>query len=58
MGRTAGAGGVNGAGTLATVLFKARKPGYAGLGLQTATFSTSKGSPVEVTPYSSAVEIR
>lgn len=58
MGRTAGTGGAGGSGVLATILFKARKPGYAGLGLQTATFTTTKGSSVEVTPYSSAVEIR
>lgn len=58
MARPAGKAGANGSGTLATILFKARKPGYAGLGLQNATFATSKGAPVEVTPYSSAVEIR
>ncbi|MEA5112693.1 MAG: type II secretion system protein [Geobacteraceae bacterium] len=58
MGRSAGGSGASGSGTLATIIFKARKPGYAGLGLQNATFATSKGAPVEVTPYSSAVEIR
>lgn len=58
MGRAAGSSGAGGAGTLATILFKARKPGYAGLGLQAANFATSTGSSVEVTPYSSAVEIR
>jgi len=58
MGRAAGSSGAGGAGTLATILFKARKPGYAGLGLQAANFATPTGSSVEVTPYSSAVEIR
>jgi hypothetical protein len=57
MGRAAGSG-AGGAGTLASIIFKARKPGYAGLGLQAATFTTASGSPVEVTPFSSAVEIR
>jgi general secretion pathway protein D len=56
--RMGNAGGVNGSGTLASAMFKAKKKGVAGFSLQDINFSAPGGAPVEVIPYNVAVEIK
>lgn len=56
--RVGKASGVNGSGTLASAMFKAKKKGVAGFSLQEINFSAPGGNPVEVIPYNVAVEIR
>jgi len=56
--RVGNVGGVNGSGTLASAMFKAKKKGVAGFSLQDINFSAPGGNPVEVIPYNVAVEIK
>ena len=56
--RTGNNGGVNGTGTLATVIFKAKKQGGAGLGFKKASFTDPGGKPMGVIPSNTVVEVK
>ena len=56
--RSAGSGGVNGGGTLATVLFKAKSKGPASFAFKNSSFSSSTGAALSLLPFSTAVDIR
>ena len=56
--RGAGSGGVSGAGTLFSVLFRAKNQGSAGFGFRNVSFTASNGSPVTILPFATAVDIR
>lgn len=56
--RTAGSGGVNGGGTLATALFKAKKQGSANFVFESVAFTSSQAAPLNILPFSTAVDIR
>jgi general secretion pathway protein D len=58
LGRTAGAGGVSGGGTLATVSFRAKNQGQASFAFRNTAFTTSSGSALNILPFSTAVDIR
>jgi general secretion pathway protein D len=55
--RGAGAGGVNGAGTIATATFKAKNQGPASFGLMGVNF-TSQGGQIETLPYNTVIEVK
>ncbi|HEY3306876.1 MAG TPA: cohesin domain-containing protein [Desulfuromonadaceae bacterium] len=56
--RGAGSGGVSGAGTLFSVLFRAKNQGAAGFGFRNVSFTAANGSPVTMLPFATAVDIR
>lgn len=56
--RVGNVAGVNGSGTLISAFFKAKKRGIAGFSIQDMKLSTPGGSPVEMTPFNVAVEIK
>lgn len=56
--RTGETGGLSGDGTLMTATFKAKNQGPANLGFKGAHFAAPKGTPIEVLPYSTVVEIK
>jgi len=56
--RPTNTGGVSGAGTLVSVLFRAKSKGTANFGFQTVSFSTPDGNPHEMLPFSTAVTVR
>ncbi len=56
--RTGNNGGVNGTGTLATVMFKAKKQGAAGLKFIKASFTDPGSKPLDVIPFNTVVEVK
>lgn len=56
--RVPGKSGISGAGTLASLLFKAKQRGTATFGFQSLDFTASDGTPLSVLPFSSAVQIK
>jgi general secretion pathway protein D len=56
--RTGNDSGMNGTGTLVTVIFKAKKPGAAGLGFVKANFTDPGGKPLSVIPFNTVVEVK
>jgi general secretion pathway protein D len=58
LGRTGNDPGVNGTGTLATLIFKAKKPGAAGLGFVKASFTDPASKPLGVIPFNTVVEVK
>lgn len=58
LGRAGNVGGVNGAGTLVSLKFKAKKLGATNLGLKDAHFADPDGRPLQVTPFNAFVEVQ
>lgn len=56
--RGAGSGGVSGAGSLASLVFRAKNQGPAGFGFRSVSFTSADGRPVTVLPFSTAIEIK
>jgi general secretion pathway protein D len=56
--RSGNVGGMNGAGTLATLIFKAKSKGLANLGITTAYFTDPGGKPLDVIPFNTVVEVK
>ena len=56
--RTPGSGGMSGAGTLVSSLFRAKGKGSASFGFQSVSFTSADGKPLEMLPFSTAVNIR
>jgi general secretion pathway protein D len=56
--RAPNSGGVTGAGTLVSLLFKAKAKGTASFGFRSVNFTAADGKPVEVLPFSTAVDVR
>ncbi|HIJ87265.1 MAG TPA: type II secretion system protein [Desulfuromonadales bacterium] len=56
--RPAGSSGVNGGGTLATVVFKGKNKGPASFAFKNSMFTSSTGAPLSILPFSTAVDIR
>lgn len=50
--------GISGGGTLASLQFRAKQKGMASFGFRNISFCSSDGSPLSVTPFSAAVEIK
>jgi general secretion pathway protein D len=53
-----GVAGANGNGTIASALFKAKNKGPAGFGFRNVKANTSDGQPIDMLPFSTAVEVR
>lgn len=58
LGRTAATGGVSGAGTLATALFRAKNQGPASFAFRNVAFTGANGAALPILPFSTAVDIR
>lgn len=56
--RTGSSGGVAGAGTLATVTFRAKNKGVARMGFSTVSFTAPAGRRLEVVPSHATVEVK
>jgi general secretion pathway protein D len=56
--RTPNSGGMTGAGTLVSALFRAKAKGAASFGFQSLNFTTADGKPHEMLPFSTAVTVR
>ena len=56
--RATGNAGVNGGGTLATLLFKAKTKGPASFAFKNSMFTSSTGAALSILPFSTAVDIR
>jgi len=56
--RVGNTGGVNGAGVLSTLTFKAKSPGSAKLGFSTVHFTDPGGKPIDVIPFNAVVEVK
>ena len=56
--RATGNAGVNGGGTLATLLFKAKNKGPASFAFKNSMFTSSTGAALSILPFSTAVDIR
>jgi general secretion pathway protein D len=56
--RTPDSGGVSGAGTLVSAQFRAKAKGAASFGFQRANFTSADGNPLEMLPFSTAVNVR
>jgi general secretion pathway protein D len=55
--RPSDAKGVNGTGTLATAVLRAKNKGPGNISFMETKFTTSKGTPLETLPYTAVVEI-
>ena len=51
-------GGVTGAGSLASALFKTKSKGAASFGFRNVVFTGIDGNPLEMLPFSTAVDVR
>ena len=51
-------GGATGAGTLVSALFRAKGKGAASFGFQSVSFTSADGKPLEMLPFSTAVNVR
>ena len=58
LGRASGNSGVSGGGSLATASFRAKKQGAASFAFKSAVFRSSSTSPLNILPFSTAVDIR
>jgi general secretion pathway protein D len=56
--RTPGSGGMTGTGTLVSALFRAKSKGAASFAYQRVSFTSVDGKPLEVLPFSTAVNVR
>lgn len=56
--RAVGSGGASGAGSLASMVFRAKNQGPAGFGFRSVTFTAADGKPVTVLPFSTAIDIK
>jgi general secretion pathway protein D len=56
--RISGSSGISGAGTLATVVFKAKNQGPASFGFRSINFMSENRKPHEMLPFSTSVDIR
>jgi general secretion pathway protein D len=56
--RTPNSGGMTGAGTLVSALFREKAKGAASFGFQSLNFTTADGKPHEMLPFSTAVTVR
>jgi general secretion pathway protein D len=56
--RAPNSGGISGAGTLVSVLFRAKAKGAASFGFQSVSFTSADGKPLEMLPFSTAVNVR
>ncbi|OGR26612.1 MAG: hypothetical protein A2X83_10760 [Desulfuromonadales bacterium GWD2_54_10] len=56
--RAAGSGGVTGAGTLVSAMFRAKNQGPASFGFRNVSFSSADGKPLTILPFTTAVDIR
>jgi general secretion pathway protein D len=56
--RTPNSGGISGAGTLVSALFRAKSKGAASFGFQSVSFTSAEGKPLEMLPFSTAVNVR
>jgi general secretion pathway protein D len=56
--RTPNSGGMSGAGTLVSALFRAKDKGAASFGFQRVSFTSADGKPLEMLPFSTAVNVR
>jgi general secretion pathway protein D len=51
-------GGISGAGTLVSALFRAKGKGAASFGFQRVSFTSADGKPLEMLPFSTSVNVR
>jgi general secretion pathway protein D len=56
--RAPNSGGMSGAGTLVSALFRAKAKGAASFGFQSVSFTSAEGKPLEMLPFSTAVNVR
>jgi general secretion pathway protein D len=56
--RAPGSGGYSGTGSLVSALFRAKGKGPASFNFQSVSFSTPDGKPLEMLPFSTAVNVR
>jgi general secretion pathway protein D len=56
--RPATVAGANGVGSLASALFKTKNKGQASFGFQSVVFTAADGKPLEMLPFSTAVDVR
>lgn len=56
--RGEGANGLNGNGTVASLLFKTKNKGPASFGFRSVSFTNSEGGTQEVLPFSTSVDVR
>jgi general secretion pathway protein D len=56
--RVGNTGGVNGAGMLVSLTFKAKNQGSANLGFSTVHFTDPGGKPLDVMPFNAVVEVK
>jgi general secretion pathway protein D len=56
--RAPNSGGMSGAGTLVSALFRAKSKGAASFGFQRVNFTSADGKPLEMLPFSTAVNVR
>jgi general secretion pathway protein D len=56
--RGEGGGGISGAGTVASALFRAKNKGPASFGFRNVTFTNSEGTSQEILPFSTSVDVR
>jgi len=56
--RSPNSGGVSGNGTLVSALFRAKTKGTASFGFSSVNFTSSAGKPLEMLPFSTAVDVR
>jgi hypothetical protein len=56
--RPATGGGTSGAGSLVSALFKTRNKGAASFGFRSVVFTGADGKPLEMLPFSTAVDVR
>jgi len=56
--RSPNSGGVSGNGTLVSALFRAKSKGTASFGFSSVNFTSSDGKPLEMLPFSTAVDVR
>ena len=56
--RSPNSGGISGAGTLVSALFRAKGKGAANFGFKSVNFTSADGKPLEMLPFSTAVNVR
>lgn len=56
--RTSASGGISGAGTLATIVFRAKNKGPASFGFRSVNFMSANNKPHDMLPFSTAIDIR
>lgn len=56
--RVSGSGGISGAGTLATIVFRAKNQGPANFGFRSVNFISANKKSHEMLPFSTAIDIR